>query len=137
MKVNRRRFLPIVLLAAPAFAFEDEGVSVQGELTATPDGRAALRTADGKLIYLEGDKATVGVLHDARLKGTQFEALGHLIAPDRFEILPIHKRAMFVHKDGKRLMVTYWCDVCGIRSYTPGPCWCCQQETELDLRDKL
>jgi len=25
--------------------------------------------------------------------------------------------------------------VCGIRAYTPGPCVCCQAETELDLRD--
>jgi hypothetical protein len=137
MTLNRRRFLTIVLLAAPAFGWEDDGVSVQGELTTGPDGRPVLRTSDGKLIYLDGDKSTVGVLHDVRLKGAQFEALGHFTAPDRFEILPIHKRAMFVHKDGKRLMVTYWCDVCGIRSYTPGPCWCCQQETELDLRDKL
>jgi hypothetical protein len=32
-------------------------------------------------------------------------------------------------------MITYWCDVCSIRAYTPGPCVCCQQETTLDLRD--
>ncbi len=130
-------FILLLLLAVPAFALEDDGVSVQGELTTAPDGRPALRTAEGRLIYLDGDKSTAGVLRDARLRGAQFEAIGHFTAPDRLEILPIHKRAMFVHKDGKRLMVTYWCDVCGIRSYTPGACWCCQQETELDLREKL
>jgi hypothetical protein len=32
-------------------------------------------------------------------------------------------------------VITYWCDVCSIRTYTPGKCWCCQQETTLDLRD--
>lgn len=124
-------------MAIPAFAFGEEGVSVEGVLTTVSDGRPALRTSDGRLIYLDGDKPTLGVLHDARLQGTQFEAVGRFTAPDRFEVLPIYKRAMFVHRDGKRLMVTYWCDVCGIRSYTPGPCWCCQQETQLDLREKL
>jgi hypothetical protein len=30
-------------------------------------------------------------------------------------------------------MVTYWCAVCAIRTFTPGICWCCREETELDL----
>ena len=38
-------------------------------------------------------------------------------------------------KDGHVKVITYWCDVCSIRTYTPGPCWCCQKETLLDLRD--
>lgn len=135
--LNRRRFLPFVFLAAPALGMQTAAPPVEGTLTAGPDGRPAVRTADGRLIFLDGDKSTVGVLKDARVIGMDFEALGHFTAPDQFTIEPIHKRAMFVHKDGKRLMVTYWCDVCGIRSYTPGPCWCCQQETALDLREKL
>jgi hypothetical protein len=43
--------------------------------------------------------------------------------------------AMFVHKDGRVKAIAYWCDVCWIRTYTPGPCWRCQKETLLDLRD--
>ena len=63
------------------------------------------------------------------------EAIGHFNAPDHFEIDRIHTRAMFVHKNGKRLMITYWCDVCYIRTYTPGNCVCCQKYTDLDLRE--
>ena len=48
---------------------------------------------------------------------------------------PNHARTVLAHKDGKLKMITYWCDVCSIRSYEPGPCWCCQAETVLDLRD--
>jgi len=40
-----------------------------------------------------------------------------------------------VRQDGKLKLVTYWCDICAIRAYTPGPCVCCQRETTLDLRD--
>ena len=64
-----------------------------------------------------------------------FEALGHFRGAGRFLIDPIYKRAMFVHKDGKRLFITYWCNVCYIRTYTPGNCRCCQKYTDLDLTE--
>ena len=34
-----------------------------------------------------------------------------------------------------RKMITYWCDVCFIRAYAPGPCVCCPRETTLELRN--
>jgi predicted RNA-binding protein with PUA domain len=37
-------------------------------------------------------------------------------------------------RDGRLKMVTYWCDICSIRTYIPGPCMCCQKYTDLDLR---
>ena len=43
--------------------------------------------------------------------------------------------ALLVHQNGKLKMITYWCDVCSIRAYAPGPCVCCQKETTLELRD--
>jgi hypothetical protein len=87
------------------------------------------------MIALHGDDPTMGVLRDKRLDGVDLEAIGHFESPDRFEVDGIHTRALFVHKDGKRLMITYWCDVCYIRTYTPGVCWCCQKYTDLDLRE--
>jgi len=94
-----------------------------------------LKTPDGKLILLEGDPPTMAVVRDRRLAGATLEVMGTLGAPDRFIIGPIHKKSMWVHKSGKKLMITYWCDVCSIRTYSPGKCWCCQEETELDLRE--
>ena len=65
---------------------------------------------------------------------SDFEIVG-AVQGDTVTIRPIHTPSLFVYKDGKRLRVTYWCDVCAIRTYTPGICWCCREETELDLRD--
>jgi hypothetical protein len=48
---------------------------------------------------------------------------------------PIHLKAMFVYRGGRRLVVTYWCAICSIRTFTPGTCVCCQEETDLDPRD--
>jgi hypothetical protein len=110
------------------------GLSVRGKLVRVDD-RPALETSDRKPVYLEGDAATVGVLKDQRLRGTDFEVVGHFNSPGHFEIDPIHTRAMFVHKNGKRLTISYWCEVCYIRTYTPGTCVCCQKYTDLDLKD--
>jgi hypothetical protein len=121
-------------LAASCFAAAATP-SVRGKLTRSRDNKVALETADHKLIALDGDGPTVGVLDDQRLWGSDFEALGHFNTPDHFEIDGIHNRAMFVHRDGQRLMITYWCDVCYIRTYTPGICVCCQKYTDLDLRE--
>jgi hypothetical protein len=133
--VERRRFLPLLLLSVPCLGAEPSAVTVRGKLTTGPGGEPALQSADGKLTLLTGDEATVGVLKDARLAGSDFEAAGHSTGVNQFAIDPIHTRSLFVYKDGKRQMVTYWCDICYIRTYTPGNCWCCQQDTRLDLRD--
>jgi hypothetical protein len=128
--MHRRRFL--VLLPAAAFAADEPAKRFRGKLI--QGGRPALEQAGGKLLYLRGDDDTMGVVKDARLASSDVEVVGRLQG-DTVTIEPIHSAALFVYKDGKRLRVTYWCDVCAIRTYTPGLCWCCRDETELDLRD--
>lgn len=75
------------------------------------------------------------VLQDKRLAGRDLEVSGAMTSPDLFTVGPMHTKSMWAWQDGKRLVITYWCDVCYIRTYTPGNCWCCQKETDLDLRD--
>ena len=109
---------------------------VRGQLK-TGNPATLITSETHKPVSLTGDEATQGVLADDRLNGTDFEALGHLTDPSHFEVDKIHTRSMFGYKNGKRLMVTYWCDVCYIRTYTPGKCWCCQKYTDLDLRESV
>ena len=100
-------------------------------------GPATVLTSDGRRIHLTGDVSTEGVIKDARVIGHEFETIGTFKSPGEFEIGPIHTKSMYVLKNGKRLFITYWCEVCSIRTYTPGKCWCCQENTELDLREHL
>jgi hypothetical protein len=132
--VTRRLFFA-ALGSSAVFAASAPGLSVRGKLSQSPNHQPTLETSDHKLVTLEGDQPTLAVLHDDRLLASDFEALGHYRAAEHFVVDPIHTRAMFVHKDGKRLIVTYWCDVCYIRTYSPGVCWCCQKYTDLDLRE--
>jgi len=106
---------------------------VRGRLRQPEGEPPVLETPDGRTIGLEGDEPTEGVLRDKRLGGVEVEFVGHFKEPGLFAIDPIHKRALFTYKNGKRLVITYYCDVCAIRFYTPGICWCCQEETRLDL----
>jgi hypothetical protein len=135
--------LAAACLAAACLAQTPKPATVRGTLPATlrgtlvqrPGKPPAVETPDHRIVSLDGDEPTKGVLNDKRLAGFDLEAKGRFTAPDQFLVDPIHTKAMFVHKDGHVKVITYWCDVCSIRTYTPGPCWCCQKETLLDLRD--
>ena len=137
--MDRRRLLLSFLPAAWAVALAAAESKPQGSVRGTLHTEAdpTIETSSGRRVKLAGDKDTLGVLRDERLNGADFEALGHALDDDRFDVDRIHTRSLFVHRGGKRLMVTYWCDVCYIRTYTPGICWCCQKYTDLDLRESL
>lgn len=142
--LNRRSFLAAVAACAipgslsAAFAEDRAPLSIRGRLRQS--GSPAL-VSDGRAVKLLGDEATMKVLNDSRIADSDFEALGRWLdesrSGSRFEVEKIHTRSMFVHKDGKRLMITYWCDVCYIRTYSPGLCWCCQKNTDLELLESV
>jgi hypothetical protein len=130
----RRTFILNTLSAVAAFAAAPATSNIRGKLT-QQDGKPAIETSSHKLVALDGDEPTRGILNDKRLAGAEMEATGHFTAAGLFMVDPIHTKALHVYKDGKRRTISYWCDTCSIRTYTPGICWCCQQETALDLQD--
>lgn len=87
------------------------------------------------MVTLSGDAPTLLVLDDERLLGKDFEAEGTPGPNGSFSIAPIHTKPMFVYLNGRRLGVSYWCDICYIRTYSPGACWCCQEYTKFDPKD--
>ncbi len=122
----------LLLLAAAASL---SAATIHGKLSVHPNGPATIQTDDHQTVTLAADDTISQVLTDDRLNGFEVEARGHFTAPGRFQIDPFHTVPLLVRKDGHLKMITYWCDVCSIRAYTPGPCRCCQKETVLDLRD--
>ena len=128
-------WLSFFALAALSLSAADKTETIDGKLTVRAGAAPVLTTPSHKVIELDGDQPTRKVLHDERLNGFDAQATGHFTAPGKFLVDPQYKRALLIRKDGKLKMVTYWCDVCGIRAYTPGPCVCCQKYTDLDLRD--
>jgi hypothetical protein len=111
------------------------GETLRGTLHVPDKGPATVATADHRTIVLDGDETTRKVLGDRRLNGFSIEGRGHFTSPDRFLLDPSYLRSLLVRQDGKLKLITYFCDVCNIRAYIPGPCACCQRETVLELRD--
>ena len=126
----QRRALIFAPFTALALRAEASKTALRGKFSVP----GQLSTPKGK-IKLTGDEATEKVLGDPRLNGFDFEALGRFTKANEFAIDPIHERAIWAYRGGQRLMVTYWCGVCYIRTYSPGECWCCQDDTQLDLKD--
>jgi hypothetical protein len=118
--------------AAPA-----KSETLRGKLVVQSGEAPVLETAEHQRILLDGDQPTRKVLHDPRVNGFEVEARGHFTEPGKFLIDGQHTRALVVREagSGKPKMITYWCDVCYIRAYAPGPCVCCQKDTDLELRD--
>lgn len=135
--MQRRLFSTWLILGLAALARAAESIqSLRGKLL--PGETPVLETGSGaSAVRLTGDAGTMMVLADTRLKDLDFEVMGETAGPGVLRVGPIHKRSMFVHRGGQRLMITYWCEVCSIRTFTPGVCMCCQDETALDLKEKL
>ena len=135
----RRRQFGLFFLAAGvrllAATGEAAKTAVQGKLVQHTGEPAVLQTDSGQQIKLSGDDDTEKVLHDPRLAGVRLEAIGHFTTPGEFAMEPSFEKNMWVLKNGKRLQITYYCDICSIRTYAPGVCVCCQKWTDLDLRE--
>src|SRR4051794_14249006 len=130
----RKLLVMLALTAAVCFSDSPGSGTVRGKLVLS-EGKAPALQVDSKLVTLDGDEATKGVLNDKRLAGADIEAVGRFTSPDRFVVNAIHTKALFVYHDGKRHTISYWCKVCSIRTYSPGPCMCCQENTALDLQE--
>lgn len=109
--------------------------TIRGKLIVRAGQSPAIETPEHQTIQLDGDTPTRKVLHDPRVNGFNVEAHGHFTAPGQFLVDPQHTRSLLVHDDGKLKMITYWCDVCYIRAYAPGPCVCCQKDTDVELKE--
>ena len=91
----------------------------------------ALETRTGELIPLIED-----------VRGRAFRADPRLLAMKDVELLVRrHPKApavqvvrLYTYRDGKRMEVDYWCEICAIALFELKPCDCCQGDIELRFR---
>ena len=81
----------------------------------------------GGAIYALKDRDTVRtLLTEKRLNAQEFQlTLRKIENSTLYELV----KSQFVG-DGKLYDFYYFCEVCNITTYSPGPCVCCRQETE-------
>ena len=117
--------LALAALALAANSLPAEKV-LRGRIRQEAGKPPVIQTADQKSYTVSGDDFTKAQMADPHLNGREIELEGRLTGAGAVEA-----ERLFTIKDGKRFKVTYWCDICSIRTHMPGRCMCCQGETEL------
>jgi hypothetical protein len=123
-----------VFAASSATAGSAAASEIRGKLIQPASGPVSIDTGSAK-IEIKADNDSNSVLHDSRLAPLEIALHGHPIDATHFQLDPFYQKPIYAVKNGKEMLVTYYCDVCSIRYYTPGRCVCCQQETRVDLHD--
>jgi len=85
------------------------------------------KTTEGKLVKLARTKNSEALFVDARLREKALILKGQ-IHPATGALEAIVFQSM---KAGVAHSLFYWCDICTIRSITPGECVCCREPVEL------
>jgi hypothetical protein len=90
--------------------------------------RFGLLTAEGKVVSFSPRDNRAEMFTDHRVRDRELEVHGWPAADGHLAITRI-----LSWRDGQLFDMYYFCDVCNIKSNTPGPCWCCRQD--FDFRE--
>ncbi len=63
---------------------------------------------------------------DERIRRNELQITARLISDHQMEIIKVQ-----VAKEERLYDVHYYCEVCSITAYAPGPCACCGEEMEF------
>ncbi|MDE2664635.1 MAG: hypothetical protein OXI69_00635 [Acidobacteriota bacterium] len=135
---SRVAFVALALLAHSAPATSgDKNLVTSGRLvclgsdlkeTSCQDApaRLALKADTGQLFTLAAGDAANTLLQEKRLQTRQFRlTLRSLDGGKTFQIVKTQ-----LIRAGKVYDFHYFCEICNITTYTPGPCMCCRAPTE-------
>ena len=86
----------------------------------------AFETLNGQLFVFPANDPRAASFEDERIRRERLRVTGLAHSADRIEMLAVHA----VREDGLYRLY-YYCEVCHIRAFAPGPCWCCQDPFEL------
>ncbi|HLG15767.1 MAG TPA: hypothetical protein VJH03_14870 [Blastocatellia bacterium] len=92
----------------------------------TAGTRYELSMSSGVVYSCSPADAMTAMFSDPRIRERELQVTARANASNELEIIKI--RAV---RDGKLYDVFYFCDVCNITAYAPGPCACCRREYEL------
>jgi hypothetical protein len=155
MRSDRREFIAASLVAAGAFTLpasaQDKAKTSEEAQTTSLRGRVvclteelqklyqvlpdcdtrghvySLKTTGGKLYPFLPTDSAAAVWMDERYRRRELQITVRLFPQTSFiEVIKFQSRL-----DGKLHDLYYYCDVCAITSFKPGPCECCQAPVEF------
>ena len=88
--------------------------------------RFAVQDLEGRLHPFVANDELARIFEDPRVRERDLLVRAREAAAHALELIKV-----FSVKDGKPYDLRYYCDVCHINAYVPGPCPCCGREMEL------
>jgi rubrerythrin len=88
--------------------------------------RFGLVDKDARLHSFDPADSSTAVFTDARVRARDLQVTARLNAKKQLEIIKVQSV-----REGKLYDLYYFCEICNITAYTPGPCPCCQKELEF------
>jgi len=88
--------------------------------------RFGFQTSDNKLYLLLATDSMAEMFESPAVRERLLQITATPRDDNRLELIKI----LSVH-DGKLFDIFFFCDVCNITAYAPGPCACCRKELEL------
>lgn len=109
---------PLVILRGRVKCLDDscDGVSRRFEFIVQGNERYT---------FVEGDELAA-IFQDQRVRSRELQISARLHAKQRLEIIKVKSVV-----NGRTNDLYYFCEVCNITAYAPGPCPCCRNELEF------
>ena len=118
-----------VVAEPPALQKESEPITIRGRVVRfdpNQDKPFAFKAENGRLYRFLANDVLTDIFADDRVRDRQLQITGLLHKEDRLEVTKVQSL-----RGGKLYDLYYFCDVCNITTYAPGPCPCCRKELEL------
>ena len=93
------------------------------------DGRTSPRgilDKESKLYTFDAMDPSTAIFSDARVLARVLQVTARVKAKSQLELIKVQSV-----RDGILCDIYYFCEVCKIRAYAPGPCPCCRNELEF------
>ncbi|MGA9769281.1 MAG: hypothetical protein WBV94_09590 [Blastocatellia bacterium] len=91
-----------------------------------PSARFALVDRFAKLYNFAPTDIATAIFTDGRVRQRDLQVTARLDSKSQLEIIRVQSI-----KEGKLYNLYYFCEICNITAYAPGPCPCCGNELEF------
>jgi hypothetical protein len=116
-----------VVLRGRAFCIDGAGRQLVATEKCDPEtSRFKFKTANGKGYDFLPSDISVAIFTDSRVRARELQLTANLYPEDQLEIIKVQSV-----RGGKLYDLYYFCEVCNITAYAPGPCTCCREEMEF------
>jgi rubrerythrin len=118
---NKKASPPQVVLQGRVACLDESGHRLDAEKNGNQANPAyELLTRDGKRYKFSPDDLMVPIFTESRVRKMELQITALLHENDLLELIKV-----LAIKEGKLYDIYYFCDLCNITAYGPGPCPCC------------